>query len=231
MEPPPVPDSPPSAPPPGPTLVDWVAALAVCAAAFAFFWAYHDWWRGKPYSVPTANEALALAALVGLSLSLSAAPWRSLRGRGGEPSRRAFPLLTASGLCAVLHTVFTFGLLPDKYDSAWQADHRAVLGLGTAALLLLLALFVAGLPALRRRLNARLAPWLQPAALLVLGLALTHFMLLGKPAKWAAWFRDPDRPTAPPGTLPGFLIGLLPFVLAGLAALRRRRPAPPNRTD
>jgi DMSO/TMAO reductase YedYZ heme-binding membrane subunit len=206
--------------------VDWLAAFGLCAAAFAFFWAYHDWWRGKPFSIATANEALALASVVGLSLALSADRLRALRGRGERLARLARTLLPTATLCALLHVGFALLLLPEKYDRAWQTAHPAMLGLGKAALVLLLPLCAATWSAVRRRLGERLGRRLHLGGLLTLALALLHFLVLGKFGRWAAWIRDLDHP-APPGTLPVFLIGLVPFVLAALT-LRSGSAGPTN---
>jgi hypothetical protein len=77
------------------SLAEWITAAALCAACFFFMWAYHDWWRAKPYSLLTANECFALAGLFGVSLSLALGPLRRMtdrlrvcegKGTGSEPA-------------------------------------------------------------------------------------------------------------------------------------------------
>lgn len=204
------------------TCGEWLLAFAFCALVWWFMLAYHDWWRGKPYSLATANEAFALAGVYGLSLSLSLGPLRRLSGGLPRAIRLRRPLGLCAGLCAAIHALLTLLVMNDKYDWAYYSKHWDLLLLGSLALLLLSALCALSWPAALRRVGEERWRRVQAKGYLCLALVLVHFVVLGKFGKWVEWFRLHDQP-APPGTLPAFLVGVAPLVLKAWGMLYRRQ--------
>lgn len=206
---------------------EWFASAAIGAAVFFFMWAYHDWWRGKSYSWPTAGECLALAALFNLSLCQALGPMCRLSGLcpGALGWRRPLGLTSAAFACG--HVVITLTMLTGKFDWAFYRSNPWMLVFGILSGLLLAALTILSFSWASRRLGAKLWGMLMQLGYLALLFTLLHFMVLGKHGKWAQWFEKRDLP-APPGTLPLFCIGalcLLPKAVELMVrALRGRKP-------
>ena len=204
---------------------EWLVAFGFCGLVWWFMLAYHDWWRGKPYSLATANEAFALAALYGLSFSLLLGPLHRLSGGLPGAIRLRRPLGLWAALCAAVHALLTLLVMNDKYDWAYHCKHWDLLTLGILAMALLLVLCTLSWPAALRSVGEKRWRLAQRAGYLVVALVLLHFTVLGKSGKWVEWFRLHDQP-APPGTLPAFVVGLAALALKAFEVLKRRSSPP-----
>jgi DMSO/TMAO reductase YedYZ heme-binding membrane subunit len=198
----------------------WLSSAAFCGAAFLFFWAYHDWWRAKPYSLGTADEALALAALMGLSVTLSLGPLCRLTGRFERALALRRPLALVAVCCAAAHIAVTLIFLSGKYGWNWITSEWLSFLLGLAAALLLGFLAAMSFPWALQRFGREGWRRAQQWSDVALGLVLLHFVVLGKFPKWLDWFAKLDQP-APPGTLPAFVVGALVLILRAIARLSR----------
>jgi hypothetical protein len=174
----------------------WTTVVVLLLALAAFLIGYHDWWRGKPPSLPVLSECLALAGIVGVALALALGPWRRLIGRGDLAWRRPLGVVGAALIAA--HVAVQAVLLRSSSPPAWYLAHplRALTGGIAFALVLALA---STLPERRPRLHAW--GWVVLAAMLV------HIELPVRMQGWLRWFATWNYP-APPSTMLWILLAL-----------------------
>lgn len=194
----------------------WLVGLGCAATVFLFMWAYHDWWRAKPYTLVTANEAMALAAYACLGLCLALAPVQRLLGlpEAWASQRRPFALagVGAAGIHVILSLAATPGL-------SWLWKHPLSASLAVIATVLVTALAVTSFPSTAARLGPawrRLHLLAVPAFVLV----SMHVLVLGKSAKWLAWWQTHDLPM-PPGTLAMAGLGVLVLAIRSIDAVNQ----------
>jgi hypothetical protein len=199
---------------------EWLAAILFAAGSCAFVMAYHDWWRAKTYSVLTLNESVAHTAYYCIALAFAFGP---LYRFGLLPARavmvrRTFGIVGV--VCALLHVLLTLLPLWGKYGWEYLAiKHWDLTALGVANLVLAVWLLKTSLGNSVQRLGADRWFRLQLTGLALLPLALAHFIVLGKVAKWADWFAGRDKLPAPPGTFVIFCVGALVIALRVVDAL------------
>jgi len=206
------------------TIKEWLVAFALCAGFGLFMWAYHDWWRAKPYTLGTADEGLALAALFGLEFCLLLGPLSRLTGAPAHMLRLRRPLgIVATGF-ACAHILVAVIPLYHEFNVAYFVRNWVMFLFGLAALLLLLWLSLISTAAALARLGT--ARWcaIQQLGWLALALVLAHFLVLGKIPKFVKWFQTRDLP-APPGTFWVAVAGVLVLglKLADVLVARRRK--------
>jgi len=198
------------------TAREWGAGLALCVVFFGFMWAYHDWWRGKTYTLATANEACALAGLYGIALAYALGPLYRLHCLGERAVRWRRPVGVAAVGFAFAHMVVPFFPLSHKYGWTYFSVHWITLALGVVAALWLLILAV--LSFRRAAVNISMAAWnrIQQWGLVLLPVIVVHYTVLGKVSKWIEWFGGKDPHPGPPGTLIGAGVVLLVVLLRGV---------------
>lgn len=194
---------------------EWCGGFALCALFFGFMWAYHDWWRGKTYTLATANEACALAGLYGIALAYALGPLHRMHRLGQRAVRWRRPVAIAAVGFALAHLVVTLLPLSGKYGWKYFSAHWLTLALGIVAALWLLLL--AALSFRRAAAKIGLAAWkqIQQWGVVLLPLLVVHYVVLGKIGKWLEWLGGKDPYPGPPGTLIGAGVVLLVLLLRG----------------
>jgi DMSO/TMAO reductase YedYZ heme-binding membrane subunit len=201
---------------------EWGISLLVFAALFMLMWEYHRW-RAKPFSVFSANKAVAIATTLLCCLSLALGPFYRLTGK--LPSllrlRRPFGVTGVFFMC--LHLVLAFFFV-DRFDLEYYIAHWPAWVFGFVAFagfLFLWHLSFAG--ALRRYGALRWRGYFRWAWVLVL-LVVVHILFLGKMPNWVAWCETVDYPVPPGTTVPSLAVCLtLLLRLADRFSKRGRR--------
>lgn len=200
---------------------EWTVAILFAVASCCCVMAYHDLWRAKGYSILTLNEAMAHTAYYCLALAFAVGPlYRfGVLARDVVPVRRPFGIIAVG--CIILHALLS--LIPLSSKFGWDHfvvkhwDHTA---LGVGGTILALWMLQTSFGNTLQRLGATGWRRIQLAGLVLLPLAVWHFMALGKLAKWADWFAGRDKLPAPPGTLIIFCVAVLVILLRVVDALR-----------
>lgn len=205
----------------------WFVALVFAVCSTWLVMAYHAWWRAKPYSWVTLNESLAHTAYYCLAIAYALGP---LYRFGMWPARAVMlrrPFGIVGVICALLHVTVT--LVPLWGEFGWSflvVKHWDLTALGLICLAVAIWMLKTSLGNAVQRLGQARWVRVQSVGLVLLPLALWHFMVLGKIGKWLDWFHGVDTKPAPAGTLIIFAVGMILIALRlvdGCCHLRFKR--------
>ena len=202
----------------------WIVSLAACAAVTLFMFAYHDWWRAKPYSWGTLNETSAQGAIFGLCVALALGPLARFFPRLFENLvglRRTFGVSAA--LFAALHVLIALIPLWNKFGWKYITENPLMVSLGFCAAAIMLVMATISFNGMPARMGAERWIKIQKLGYLAVVLACAHFLVLGKVSGWQEWFRTHNHPM-PPGSLPVCVVAAIPLLLRGLELIVK--PAP-----
>ena len=196
---------------------EWIAALLVFAALFAFMWEYHRW-RDRPLSIFTANKATAIAASLCFCLALTLGPVSRFTGRLTRAVRFRRALACTAAFFMTVH-LFLSLLLVERFDLAYFVDHWLSWIFGSLALGGFGAMWFLSFPAAVRRRGFE--AWIKVHRLgyIFLALIVIHIVCLGKVANCLKWLETLDKPVPPGTTVPSAAI-VLTLIVRLVAAVR-----------
>lgn len=199
---------------------EWALALALYTAFFLFMWEYHRW-RGKPYTLFSANKGLAIAACLLFCIALSLGPLHRLTGG----LRKMLRLRRALGLVAAffmtVHVAFSIFVV-DRFDLAYFLEKWPAWIFGAAALIGLATLWATSYRWALDRYGPEGWKRMHSIGFVFLALIAAHIVSLGKVPNWIAWFETHDQPV-PPGTVIPSTAIVLTLLLRGLDRLAGNR--------
>ncbi|MHC4891545.1 MAG: ferric reductase-like transmembrane domain-containing protein [Planctomycetota bacterium] len=177
---------------------EWVFSVLVYAGVFLFMWEYHRW-RGRPYSLFTANKALAIASCLLLSFSLALGPLYRLTGRFRQAIRIRRSLGVTAAVFIVLHVLVSLFLV-GEFDLAYYMKYWLSSVFGATALIGFLMLWATSYKWALRKLGRGRWKALHATGYLFLAFVVLHILAHGKFPNWILWFRTFNQPV-PPGTM------------------------------
>jgi len=184
-------------------------SLLVYAGAFLLMWEYHRW-RGGPYSLFTANKAIAIASSLLFSFSLALGPLQRLTGKFHTAICLRRTLGVTAATFMVLHVVLSVFFVK-KFDLSYYSQNRLSIVFGAIAFLGFLLLWATSYRWAPERLGQDKWKSLQTTGYFFLALIVLHIVVLGKIPNWILWFKTFNQPV-PPGTM-------IPSVIAALVIL------------
>jgi DMSO/TMAO reductase YedYZ heme-binding membrane subunit len=199
---------------------EWALALALYTAFFLFMWEYHRW-RGKPYTLFSANKGLAIAACLLFCIALSLGPLHRLTGG----LRRALRLRRALGLTGaffmIVHVVFSIFVV-ERFDLAYFIEKWPSWIFGAGALIGFAILWATSYHWALEKYGPEGWKRMHSIGFLFLALIAAHIVSLGKVPNWIAWFETYNQPV-PPGTMIPSTAVVLTLLLRGLDRLAGNR--------
>jgi DMSO/TMAO reductase YedYZ heme-binding membrane subunit len=177
---------------------EWVVSLALYAVVFLLMWEYHRW-RDRPYSLFTANKAMAIASTLLFSFSLALGPLYRLTGRFRQAIRMRRTLgLTAAGFIVLHICISLFGV--EKFDFAYYRQNWLSYVFSSIAMIGFLLLSVTSYKRAFVWLGQNKWKNLHSMGYFFLAFVVLHILALGKFPNWIQWFRTLNQPV-PPGTM------------------------------
>ena len=200
---------------------EWVVSFAMCLALFVFMLEYHRW-RAKPYSLFTANKAMAITSVVSIAFALSLGPVYRLTAKFRSFLRMRRPLGITGVATAILHVLLTLCFIP-KFNFAYYEAHSGEVIVGMVAFAGFLVLMVTSFRWALERLGRMKWKTLQKFGYVLLILVLLHAIILtGKVWNWPKWFSQMKEPV-PPGSFAIFVLCLPALLLRGVDIIAQRR--------
>lgn len=185
---------------------EWVFSFLVYAGVFLFMWEYHRW-RDRPYSLFTANKALAIASSLLFSFSLALGPLCRLTGKFHRSLRLRRPLGVTASVFIVLHVLVSLFLV-GKFDLAYYMEHWLSCVFGATALIGFLLLWATSYKWALKKLGRGRWKALHVTGYVFLAFVILHILAHGKFPNWILWFRTFNQPV-PPGTMvPSFFAAI-----------------------
>ena len=185
---------------------EWMFSFLVYAGAFLLMWEYHRW-RGRAYSLFTANKAVAITSSALFSFSLVLGPLHRLTGKFFRTLRLRRPLGVTAAVFMVLHMLFSLFLV-EKFNLTYYMEHWLSLVFGVTALIGFLMMWATSYKWALNRLGDDRWKKLQTLGYVFLALVILHTIAPGKLPNWILWFKT-FNPPAPPGTMiPSAIVGL-----------------------
>lgn len=188
---------------------EWAISFALYAVLFLLMWEYHRW-RGKPYSLFTANKALAITSSLLISSSIALGPLTRLMGKSNKALRLRRPLGVTATVFMVLHVIASLFLL-EKFDLVYYKQYWLSLIFGVIALAGFLLLWVTSYKWALKQLKQQRWKALHKMGYIFLALMILHIVAHGKIPNWINWCKTFDQPV-PPGTI-------IPSLFAAMAIL------------
>jgi DMSO/TMAO reductase YedYZ heme-binding membrane subunit len=199
---------------------EWMTSFAMCLALFVFMLEYHRW-RGKPYSLFTANKAMAIASVVSIAFALSFGPIYRLTAKFRKSMRVRRPLGITGVAMAILHVLLTLCFIP-KFNFDYYKAHAGEVIVGMVAFAGFLVLMATSFRWALKRLGRMKWKIIQKFGYVFLILVLLHAIILtGKVWNWPKWFSQMKEPV-PPGSFAIFVLCLPAFLLKGADMLVQR---------
>jgi DMSO/TMAO reductase YedYZ heme-binding membrane subunit len=185
---------------------EWVFSLLLYAGIFLFMWKYHRW-RDRPYSLFTANKALAIASSLLFSFSLALGPLCRLTGKLHRSLRLRRPLGVTASVFIVLHVFISLCVI-EKFDMEYYRQHWLSLVFCTVLLIGFLLLSATSYKWALRKLGPGRWKALHFTGYFFLAFVILHILAHGKFPNWIQWFRTFNQPV-PPGTMvPSFFAAI-----------------------
>lgn len=188
---------------------EWMFSFLVYAGAFLLMWEYHVA-RGRPYSLFTANKAVAIASSVLFSFCFALGPLYRLTGKFRRALRLRRPLGITAAVFIALHVVASL-LLVEKFDLIYYTEYWLSCVFGVTALAGFLLLWATSYKWALKRLGRGRWKGIHKMGYIFLALVTLHVITPGKLPNWILWFKTFSQPV-PPGTV-------VPSVIAGLTIL------------
>jgi len=199
---------------------EWVASLAICIAIFVFMLEYHRW-RAKPYSLFTANKAMAIASIVSIAFALSLGPIYRLTAKFRSLLRVRRPLGITGVTMAIIHVLLSLCILP-KFNFDYYKKNFGVALVGMIAFTGFLVLMATSFRWALKKLGRMKWKTLQKFGYVLLILVLLHSIILtGKIWNWPKWFSQMKEPV-PPGSFAIFVLCFPAVLLKGIDMLTQR---------
>ncbi len=185
---------------------EWVFSFLVYAGIFLFMWEYHRW-RDRPYTLFTANKAMAIASCLLLSFSLALGPLCRLTGKFHRGLRLRRPLGVIAAVFIVLHVLVSLFLVV-KFDLAYYMEHWLSSVFGATALIGFLILWATSYKWALNKFGRSRWKALHVTGYFFLAFVILHILAHGKFPNWILWFRTFNQPV-PPGTMiPSFFASI-----------------------
>lgn len=187
----------------------WSASFIIYTGLFLLMLEYHRW-RGRPYSLFTANKAVAIASSLLFSFSLGLGPLCRLTGSFQKAIRLRRTLGVTAAIFMVIHVLLSLFFV-EKFDLTYYSQNWRSPVFGAAALIGFLLMWITSYKWALERLGQDKWKKLQTMGYLFLALNILHIIVLGKIGNWILWFKTFNKPV-PPGTM-------IPSVIAAVVIL------------
>jgi len=208
---------------------EWLLAVGIWMVIFCVMLEYHRW-RGKPYSLFTADKATAISSALLVCFALGLGPLYRITGGLKRLIRMRRPLGMFAVVMMAPHMLMALFFLPHKFDLAFFLKHWLSFILGMSAFIGFVVVFAISFRRGIERLGRNKWKSLQRFSYVLLLVVLLHFMVLGKPVNWVRWFaplfvgEGPPKPV-PPGTFVPFFFGMLVmlvYVIDRVCTMRKK---------
>jgi len=190
-------------------LWEWSISFIIYIGLFLLMLEYHGW-RGRPYSLFTANKAIAIASSLLFSFSLVLGPLRRLTGKFRKAIRLRRTLGVTAAIFMVLHVALSLFFV-EKFDLSYYSQNWLSIVFGAIALVGFLLLWATSYQGAVDRLGQGRWKCIQTTGYIFLLLIILHIVVLGKIPNWILWFKTFNQPV-PPGTM-------VPSVVAAVVIL------------
>jgi DMSO/TMAO reductase YedYZ heme-binding membrane subunit len=199
---------------------EWVVSFVICLVLFVFMLEYHRW-RSKPYSLFTANKAMAIASVVSIAFALSFGPINRLTSKFRSVLHVRRPLGITGVTMAIIHVLLTLLFIP-KFNLDYYIAHSGEVIVGMVAFAGFLVLMATSFRWALKRFGRMKWKIIQKLGYVFLALVLLHAIILtGKVWNWPKWFSQMKEPV-PPGSFAIFVLCFPAFLLKGADMLVQR---------
>lgn len=181
-------------------------SFLIYVGVFLLMWEYHRW-RGRPYSLFTANKAIAIASSLLVSFSLALGPLSRLTGKFRKVIRLRRTLGVTAVLFVVLHVIVSLFLV-EKFDLAYYSRYWLSVVFGAVTLIGFLLMLVTSYKWAVKRLGRNRWKHLHTAGHIFLAFIILHILSSGKFPNWILWLRTFNQPVPPGTVVPSFIVTL-----------------------
>jgi DMSO/TMAO reductase YedYZ heme-binding membrane subunit len=200
---------------------EWWFSLVLFALLFLFVLEYHRW-RSKPYSLFTANKAIAISSALLFSLALALGPIHRLTGWFS----RRLGLRRCLGLTGAffmgVHLLLSLFVV-ERFDLAYYLEKWPAWVFGATALAGFLFMWMTSYPRFLARLGRERWKRAHMLSYLFLAMIVLHIISLGKMPNWIKWCEIRDHPVPPGTTIPSTVILLVLLLKLADWSINRRK--------
>jgi DMSO/TMAO reductase YedYZ heme-binding membrane subunit len=190
---------------------EWCLCVFLFVILFLVVLEYHRW-RSKPYSVFTANKAIAESSALLFCLALALGPINLLTGIYSTALR----LRRFLGLTGAFFMV-------KEFDVAYYWGHWVAWVFGAMTFTGFLFLWTTSYPWALEHFGRDDWKRVHRAGYFFLAMIVLHIVSLGKVANWINWFKTHDQPVPPGTTIPSTAILLVLLLRLADWFIKRRR--------